>query len=172
MRVRPFTVIAVGAAVISLLVFVLIPRHDIPEQVGRDLAGAQQFELLSLDPQHNLPGPIDPKTELNGHTILGGTLVTDPATRNRLIDALRSGARESDGRRAACFDPRHAIRISRDRVVTEIVICFECSQVQVWSREKRIADFTISGSPEAVYDDVLRSANVPLAKKSARSATQ
>ena len=67
------------------------------------------------------------------------------------------------GRAMSCFTPRHAVRVTREGVATDFLICFECRQVVVERDGKEISDFVISPSPKAVFDDVLRKAGMPLA---------
>ena len=62
----------------------------------------------------------------------------------------------------ACFSPRHGIRVTRHGRVTDVVICFECRQVRVYRDGHSVASFLTSASPQPVFDDVLRQANVPL----------
>jgi hypothetical protein len=129
-----------------------------PVVAWRALGDANEYELLSLEPR--LSGP-----DFYGHTILGGTKVVDAETREKLNRALRLGVRENNGEEMACFNPRHGIRVTRDGVTTDFVICFECRQVEVFRGGKQIAFFLISGSPQGVFDEVLKGANVPLAAK-------
>jgi hypothetical protein len=70
----------------------------------------------------------------------------------------------NDGRVAACFNPRHGIRASREGKTIDLVICFECLQVYVYAEEGRQGSFLTTSSPQPVFDQVLREAGVPLAK--------
>jgi hypothetical protein len=128
---------------------------------------------LSLDPLHSdiqttrprvpATGPATP--QFHFYYILGQTRITEPQTQKKLTEALQAGAR---GRAspAACFDPRHGIRVTRSGTVIDIVICFECSQAKVYVNNVADEDFLTTSSPEAVFDEVLKSAGVPLAPKS------
>lgn len=119
------------------------------------LANADQYELLSLNPRLSGPG-------FCGHEILGRTTITDPATRQKLNDALQSAALQSDGKMKSCFNPRHGIRVTHAGVTTDFAICFQCQVVVVWRGDKEIASFPISPSPQHVFNEVLQNANVPL----------
>jgi hypothetical protein len=84
----------------------------------RALTEADQYELMSIDPQLSESEPLH-------HRILGSVLIVDPAIRNRLNAALQSGARESNGTAMACFNPRHGIRVTHAGITTEL--CFALS---------------------------------------------
>ena len=136
--------------------------RDLPAPAMEALAGAEQYELLSLDPSregHGSPG------NFHGWKVLGRTSVADSGTRQRLNEALRAGARTSDGSMAACFIPRHGIRAVRAGKATELVICFECLSAQVYQDGRRTEGFATTGSPEKLFDEVLKAAGVELAAK-------
>jgi hypothetical protein len=147
--------------VIALVAFGALAHlrsNGIPRAAWNALANADRFELLSLNPDLSKP-------DYYGHEVLGQTTITDAATRERLNEAFQSGVRANDGRMMACFNPRHGIRVTHAGVTTDFVICFECRQVQVWRGNQKIAFFLVSDSPQPVFDDVLKSAGVPLAPK-------
>jgi hypothetical protein len=132
--------------------------RGIPSVAAVALNNAESFELLSLD-----PGRI--KGEYHRTHVLGRAPIDDPAERKRLYNALQSGARWNLALPALCFDPRHAIIATTAGRVTELLICFECSQVQVWQDGNLIKTFIIGDRPESVFDDALRRAGLPLAPK-------
>jgi hypothetical protein len=135
--------------------------HGMPVSDWWALTYADQYELLSLQPTRL--GPKLP--DYYGTVILGRTPIPDVATRDRLNWALQSGARQSDGRSKSCFNPRHAVRVTQAGVTTEFLICFECRQFEVWRDGKEIGYFLTNSSPQAVFDDVLNKAGIPLALK-------
>jgi hypothetical protein len=53
---------------------------------------------------------------------------------------------------------------ARGRTV-DLVICFECNQVQVWQGDNLVTTFIVGGAPERVFDQALRDAGLPLAPK-------
>jgi hypothetical protein len=145
------TLIAGGA-------FAYLRWYGMPLGAWYALNNADRYELLSLHPYLSEP-------EYYGHEILGQTVVADVTMRDRLNEALQAGVRGSEGRVKSCFNPRHGIRVTHDGVTTDFVICFECRQVQVWRGNQQIAFFLVSDSPQTVFDEVLKSAGVPLAPK-------
>ena len=138
--------------------------QKIPEPVRTALEVVQEFELLSLDPKHR---DSDKPSEFLRRKVIGKTLVTDAETRKRILGALDAGVRpDRDLAGAACFDPRHAIRVQHAGQTFYIPICFECNNVYVFVDDQaKPLYFSISGLPEPVFDEVLRTAKVPLAEK-------
>jgi hypothetical protein len=122
------------------------------------LNGADTYELLSLDPgNHEAP----PANQFHTWQVLGRVLIDDAATRARLNDALRAGASEKVDP-AACFEPRHGIRVTHAGQTTDFVICFGCGQAYVLTTGKKDEEFLVSHSPRAVFDEVLKSKSVLL----------
>jgi hypothetical protein len=129
-------------------------HNEIPGSAKAALEKADQFELLSVDPAQN-------KGNFHGFRVLGRTQVKDADTRKKLVAAFEKGVEENDGGAGMCFNPRHGIRVTYKSKVVEFVICFQCSHVDVYGDEKR-DHFLTTGSPQPVFDQVLREAGVPL----------
>ena len=91
--------------------------------------------------------------------------VESPAIRQELFAALERGIAENDGWAAACFIPRHGIRAIQGAELVELVVCFECAQVNIHAGGKWLGGVLITASPEPVLDQVLAAAGVPLADK-------
>jgi hypothetical protein len=155
-----------GIALVSVLCLLvgtaiyIFRGPDIPADALKALTNAERYELLSLDPQRSETPPAD---EFRGWRVLGRTVIDDAPTRKKLTDALRAGAREKDIAPAACFEPRHGIRVTKGGRTTDFVICFACSQAQVFEAGEKRDGFLVSHSPEATFDAVLQEKSVPLA---------
>jgi hypothetical protein len=137
-------------------------ENKIPDDLRSMLEKADQFELLSLDPR---PQQEKPKDDFHGWKVLGKTTVKDADVRQKLVAALKKGVAENTGIVAACFNPRHGIRVTVDGKTADFVICFECYQVQVFVGDKKGDGFLTTNSPQPTFDGVLRDAKVPLAEK-------
>lgn len=133
----------------------------IPENARSALDKADEFELLSLDPDRKQEESED---DFHGWKVLGRTQIKDADTRAKVVAALKKGVGENDGIVARCFNPRHGIRATYEGETVEFVICFECFQVLVYAGEKGDGSFLTTASPQPVFDDVLREAGVPLAE--------
>ena len=66
---------------------------------------------------------------------------------------------------AACFNPRHALRVSNGQSSYDLLICFECGAMEFFDGDKRVGDTGIGGPPD-VLNSILLAASVPLAKGS------
>lgn len=140
----------------------LATSSDLPPSVWSALQAAEHYELLSLDPKPELRGDAA-GSGFHGWHVLGRTEITDVGVQRKLNSALRAGVQENDGTVAACFEPRHGISVVSGESTTDLVICFECFSAQVYVDGARGEGFLTTGSPQPVFDEVLREANVPLA---------
>jgi len=131
-----------------------------------DIATAESVTLYSLDgfgagefdyEKHPPPGGT-----LHGFGVLGSTTIEE-ADGRRVAAALNRGLQDSEA--AACFLPRHAVRVESDGSQTDFVICFECLQYSVYVDGKRTDHGLIDETPEPVLDEILKKAGVPLAPK-------
>lgn len=156
-----------GLWVVALLLFAgcggkAVPRF--PESVEEALAGAAEFELLSLDPIQEEGGPtvVD---GFHGWKILGKTSIRDAASRKQVADALHAG----DDRQiemASCFWPRHGLKAEYRGRVIEIVVCFQCSQAECYVDGAKLGDTVkVLGTAQPALDEILKAANVPLPAK-------
>jgi hypothetical protein len=140
------------------------PQSDfqhLPPAAEAILAKPDRFELLSLD-----PGREGEKTVNGFHDwkVLGSTIVSDAKTQRELVAALKKGISENEGIVAACFNPRHGLRVTQGDKTVDIVICFECLSMSVYIGEQKSGVWT-TRSPQPVFDKVLRDAQIPLAEK-------
>jgi hypothetical protein len=139
----------------------LSPHNRIPEAVDRLLDRAEAYELYSLDPERK-SDPARPKGNFHGWDVLGKTEVRAEADRRRLADALRLGAEDNFGMAGACFIPRHGLRLRGGGKSVDLVICFQCFQVQVFEDGRRKEGFLTTGGPQQAFDAMLQAAGVEL----------
>jgi hypothetical protein len=131
-------------------------EHAIPPAADAALRNAKEITLLSL-----LPYPEVKEGGFHGCKILGQTTLAGKS-RAAAEASLRSAFEHWDGVFAACFEPRHGIRVKAGDAVFDFVICFECHSVLVFQDEKRVGSFGITGKPGAL-DALLTTASIPLA---------
>lgn len=136
------------------------PPNLIPSEAAAALDSSPTFELLSLEPKES-QGNGD--GYFHGWKVLGKTTVEDRA---RIVTALRKGVPKYDsGVRAACFWPRHGIRVSHEGTTYDFVICFECLAAGVYADGNEAGGFVVQSSPQPAFDAELSQGGVPLAKK-------
>src|SRR5262249_43121519 len=155
-----------NAAVVAgpLKVNQLTPKNRIPEVAERLLDKAETFELYSLNPDRRAAQNVEARDGFHGWRVLGKTEVKGEAERKRLTDALRLGAEDNFGMAAACFNPRHGLRLKGGDRTVDLVICFECLQVQVFVDGAGEKGFLTTGEPQKDFDAALKAAGVRLPK--------
>ena len=137
-------------------------ENKVPDELQTFLEKAEKFELLSLSPEYLQEKPKD---GFHGWRILGKTAVKEADDRNNLVATFKKGVADNKGIAAACFNPRHGIRVTHDGKTADFVICFECFQVQAYVGDTREKGFLITDSRASTFDAVLKEAMVPLAEK-------
>ena len=125
------------------------------DDLHRMLADARTFELLSLE-------PVGEAGEYHGCKILGRTTIVDRVTQQNLVAALERGITEAPRGSMMCFQPHHAIRLTGAGSTTDFVICFMCLKVEVWTNNELHSRFNTSGSPQPVFNQVIRAASIPI----------
>jgi hypothetical protein len=135
-------------------------QNALPAGALAILNQAKELELLSLDPGSEKE-PV--KNGFHGYKVLGSTLIKEADRRKQLVQALTAGMAQK-ANPARCFSPRHGIRASHDGKTVTLVICFECSQLDVYEAPAGARRLLISTSPEPVLDRMLKDAGIPKAK--------
>lgn len=150
---------------IAVLVATSCERNPTADAL-QTLADADQLELLSIDPDIAIEPSPDQYLQWKR---LGSIRIAEPAKQAELIGAFRDSVRNSNGRVMTCFEPRHAIRVTKGTHITEFVICFHCKQIWVYADGQRSDSLAITLAKESAFDDMLESGGVPLAPKAAES---
>jgi hypothetical protein len=109
-----------------------------------------------------MPVPRDqkPKDGFRGWNVYGKTELKTAESRKKVLGVAQA-ARPGHG--AKCFDPRHAIRATTDGKSVDLLICFECHWVYVFPGEGGETVRLTIGDHQAVLDQILKDADVPLA---------
>lgn len=107
-------------------------ENRLPAQAEAALRTARSMELLALDPTPLARGAAVPEGgTFHDYPILGRATLADAVQAKALGELVLRGIRESDGTAAACFNPRHGIRVSQDGRTLDLVICYECLSLSV-----------------------------------------
>jgi hypothetical protein len=136
-------------------------RPRLPAEVFRALASPTEVTLYSINP--------DPRVFhwwfsrwFNDFRIIGQVRVADPVQRRQVAAVVRHAAQTYNGDTKCIFSPRHAVRLSSASKTYDFLICFECSQMAVYSGDQFAATLSIGGSPDAL-NRILRAAHVRIA---------
>jgi hypothetical protein len=166
-------IVCLGLSVIGLATplagYSATGEDKIPRAVAAALGAPDEFVLYSLEPGGLAAGREETEDDkagktFHGHKVLGKTEVKG-AARKKLVKALERGVADHDGSVAACFIPHHGIRVKKDKQTIDLVVCFQCAQVYVYTDGKRGDSFLISTSPREAFNEVLKTARVPLSEK-------
>lgn len=107
---------------------------------------------------------LKPEQKHHGFKTLGSIELVNAEAKNSAISTLTEAVKNSDGGSAMCFSPRHSLRaITSKGKIYDLVTCFECSQIVVYSGENRIGGAKITGTQKPL-DEILTAAKIPLAK--------
>jgi len=134
-------------------------KNRLPDVLKTVLEKATELEIYSVDPAPSKDG------EFHGFKILGKTTIKDADKRKELLTKIDAGLANSKGG-AKCFDPRHGIRAVHDGKTVDLVICFACSWVYVYSdQEKREVVLETGSDAQELLNKILTDAGVKLAPK-------
>jgi hypothetical protein len=141
-------------------------KYDMLSKEARAILDqSEKFILISTDPTPlSREGKTTSKKTFHHRAILGQTEITDAKRKSELLSALYGAAYEYQGRLYGCFIPHHGIIAVAGTNRVELVICFECEQVEefVNSNESRCL---IHDTPQEIFNRTLTEAGVPLAKR-------
>ncbi len=142
------------------------PRGDPPSRAEWRLAAPDGLALVTealqqADVIHVLslsPYPDATLTErFHEWPVLGTVAVTDPRTLGRVRAALQ--VQHAIGV-TTCFWPRHGVRINLRREPLDLVICYDCSQVQAHHGGRDLGVFQPTRDAEAILNDLLDQSSV------------
>ena len=132
-------------------------------EVLQILATSDSAVLYSLEPWTS---PNTAGERLQGFLVRGKTELDHSKTQEATTafkDAILAWESSGNNFAAACFDPRHALRIVSNEHTYDFLLCYQCLQLEVFEDDESVAWFGVMGSP-AVLNEMLASANIPLSK--------
>jgi hypothetical protein len=100
---------------------------SLPRRTVSLLRTADVLQVFSLDPGREVAG----SSSFHGWAVLGTVTIVD-RDRKSLIDSIVDGVAPPGWRQASCFDPRHGVRAISKNGTVDLVICFECSRIEVF----------------------------------------
>ena len=109
---------------------------------------------------NGVPKPVG---QFHGYPVLGSVEIADAGERQRIIAALKDGIAHG-GPQAACWWPRHGLRVVENGQAIEYLICFECRQFSEFQGDRIIRQHkAISPDMRLMLDRTLKNAGVPIA---------
>ena len=133
-------------------------KNELPDAVAKALEKAGEVEVYSIQPNHADKGGW------RGYKVLGKTTVKKGD--QKTVSAAVKAAVEEGVPGARCFIPRHGIRVAHGGKTYDLVICFECHWVYVFTDDSdKPTVLTISEAPQKAINKILTGAKIPLAKE-------
>jgi hypothetical protein len=124
-----------------------------------------QLYLYSLDPLKRQEVVHDDPNVFYGFPILGKVEIRPFGEKEALLKAFIQGVKESNGVVAACFEPRHGLRMIQGDQKTDFVICYTCLSIDVYGFGS-VHGFPTSGSPVTIFNQFLDQYHITKAKAS------
>jgi hypothetical protein len=126
----------------------------VAEQIELLTVSKTQLFVFSLEPEHHPDYRVNTETVFQGFAILGKAEIAAEAEKTSLLTAFTKGVSDSDGIVAACFIPRHGLRLIVDSRTNDFTICFQCRSVSA-SGFNNEQGFGITGSSSNAFNDVI-----------------
>jgi hypothetical protein len=133
-------------------------ENKLPDAVLKALERADEVTVYSLN------GETGDRAGWHGAKVLGKTAVTDGDARKALATAVGKGVAEGTAG-TRCFIPRHGLTVKYDGTTYDLLICFECRWLYVYTDggdKPRV--FLTSEAAQKALDKILTDADVELAK--------
>lgn len=139
-------------------------RPQLPKEVVEGLASSPSITLYSLQPWG---GPDIPQWDFHGHHVLG-RLNLSPGQAQTAIAALNAALSTGDANiTSMCLiNPRHALAFKTGGDAYDILICYECGQLEFFKNDHYLPFEGMIGGKSEVLNGLLKSAAIPLADNS------
>ena len=156
--------LALAAAVLSVHAAAatnLLPssKNDLPADVARVLDSPDKAILYSLEPWENAE-PAD--STLHGFKIIG-QLALDPGLAKTVGARFKAASASGEDPMAACFDPRHALSVTSGGETYDLLLCYACGHLEIFSGERIIADLSARGTAKSL-NAILSANHLPLSR--------
>jgi hypothetical protein len=128
-----------------------------PGTARQTVENADHFEIISLDPYRTHEG----NNRFHGYLIRGRNELHDANARKQLLNALYNSLGHGVPG-IMCFNPRHAIHAVLDGHTVDLLICFECQQVEGFVDGHR-TDALVGFGAKTEFERIFREAGLPAA---------
>jgi hypothetical protein len=123
------------------------PEESVDLGVLAGFEKARSVEIYALHPSPYDPEgkPVGTEDDFRSYKILGrADLPLDELP--QLLGLLAEGIAANTGMVAACFNPRHGVRLDHGDHTVDLVICFECLQIYQYDSlsDDRVTHLTVS----------------------------
>lgn len=126
-----------ASTVVGYVIDPSIPDAPVAQRLSRTDAGLEAFHGYPIRARFDLAA------------------ADHAALRAALLTSVDGGARiEGDGR-PACFLPHHALHVVVAAGAFDLLVCFECVQLEIWDGTGELANLVIDRSAQATFERML-----------------
>lgn len=113
----------------------------------------QVFTVFWIDPRPQGQG----SGGFEGYAVRRERVITDPRLKAQLRAAIDDAIASNNRVAAKCFIPHHGLRVAQNGNIVDLVICFGCRRLAVYSGQTS-SNSIIAAKPgtEALFDRVLK----------------
>ncbi|HEX6903938.1 MAG TPA: hypothetical protein VF789_29775 [Thermoanaerobaculia bacterium] len=136
-----------------------VPPYTFPPGVAEDLRNARSLEvyLVGIRPDYS-----DKGESFHNWPVFGSTRVTSSKAVESIVESLIRGVAYKEDEPFGCFFPRHGISASlKDGRRIDLVICYHCRNMEVYTSEEPVEVYTLSDS-RPLLNKTLQNAGVDL----------
>lgn len=157
-----------GRRVVSMAIFAMIAGcglatapPKLPGEVLKALDSPSSITLYSLQPWG---GPDPPEWDFHGHH-QNGHVELKPKQQKEAISALKDAiSKGAAGIESMCpINPRHALRVISSGDTYDILICYQCGQLELYKNDKPLRFSGSIGSKPDTFNRLLQQSGIPLA---------
>ena len=131
--------------------------HGDAQELYEMIKDHDQVIFYTLEPGMKIKG----KKVFHGYSILGNKELKKFEHKKTILDYLNKSIEKSQGDVAACFEPRHGLRIVKGKKILDLVICFECASAKVSSSKK---SYILIDGKRDTFDKVAKALKMEITK--------
>lgn len=157
-------------AIVALVILIFVVR-DLSQQPSSDEIAkgfpADSYQVFKNGKNVTLYS-IQPESSgrdgesFHGFLVLGKTLVNSENSQVLLKHFLLNAIPDAYG--AACFNPRHGLRITDNEKTLDLVICFECGHFVSYYGDQKGESSLESFTADIIYNQILKNSDIELSK--------
>jgi hypothetical protein len=134
------------------------PDNSLPKAARDILASADKLEVLSIEVARKKENE-----DFHGFHVLGTATITDKKPKRKLAEVIQSAVAESTVYDIGFnYNPRYGLRATSGGKVVELVICFHCTQIEVYVEGKLTKRCATKTTPQKLLNQMLSDAKIPV----------
>jgi hypothetical protein len=119
------------------------------------LERAEQMEVFQLNPRALEDAKQAPEQTFHGYEILRRARADRAEQREEVAALLGKSLHWSELLRAACFNPRHGLRLVHQKRTVDLVICFECHYIKIYEGDELASSVSVLVREHKIFEQIL-----------------